>query len=464
MYSDEVAIQVTDLSKIYSIYNRPVDRLKQAILPKVLKLLGRPTPAYYREFGALRNLNMDVKKGETIGVIGRNGSGKSTLLQLICGTLTPTSGQIETKGRITALLELGSGFNPEFTGRENVFLNGAILGLHQNEIEDRFDAIAGFADIGEFIEQPVKFYSSGMIVRLAFAVQAMVDPDILIVDEALAVGDERFQRKCFRRLDDLKKNGTSILFVSHSRQQIVELCDRALLLEQGQRLLLAEPLRVVRAYHQMIYADAVEQARLIQEFQNLDRGIPIPAETSSTASTDHPDPQIETKEEEEFAESDFYESGLIPQSTVIYPIQGARISQIRIYNSKGREVNNLLAGREYQFEIHGTFLENRNLVSIGMHIRSMTGIEITAQKYPSFKRHIQSVKNGQKFTLVHKVTMILTPGIYFVGGGISSQTEPMMMHRVLDIIMFRVLPKAERRTTGYVDLSVGEPEFVVVDP
>src|SRR5215831_16656465 len=184
----DAVIAVRGLGKRYEIYAQPRDRLLQSLF--------RGRRQFFQEFWALADLSFDVRRGETVGIIGRNGSGKSTLLQLIAGTLTPTTGTVRVGGRITALLELGSGFNPEFSGRENVFLNGAILGLGQDEIKSRFDAITEFADIGEFIEQPVKFYSSGMTVRLAFAVQAMVDPDILIVDEALAVGDEKFQRKC----------------------------------------------------------------------------------------------------------------------------------------------------------------------------------------------------------------------------------------------------------------------------
>lgn len=457
MYSEEPAVRVASLSKCYNIYSRPVDRLKQSIMPKMAVMLGRAPRNYFHEFWALRDVTLDIKKGETIGVIGRNGSGKSTLLQMICGTLTPTSGHIETWGRITALLELGSGFNPEFTGRENIFLNGAILGLSRDEIEDRFGAIAGFADIGDFIEQPVKFYSSGMTVRLAFAVQAMVDPDILIVDEALAVGDEKFQRKCFQRIEELKKNGTSILFVSHAGQQIVELCDRALLLEQGRRLLLSDPLTVVRAYHQMIYAEGPKQAQLIRDYQELDRT----GQSALPPDVPPPPSRPPAATEEKIPETDFYESGMVPQSTVVYPSQGARIEGIKIFNNQGREVNNLLAGHEYHFEIRGVFLEAREILNIGMHIRTITGVEITAQAYPGPGLQIQNVKRGQQFRLTQKMTMILTPGIYFVGAGIASTTEPVLMHRILDALMFRVLPKAEKRASGYVDLSTGEPEFEI---
>jgi len=213
---------------------------------------------FYRDFWALRNVSFDIRKGETVGIVGRNGSGKSTLLQLICGTLSPTTGSVETRGRIAALLELGSGFNPDFTGRENVYMNAAVLGLTRAEIDARYDKIAAFADIGDFIERPIKTYSSGMIVRLAFAVQAMVDPDILVVDEALAVGDIRFQSKCMRRLKELKSTGTSILFVSHAPGLVEALCDRAIWLESGLMWRDGEPREVTRRYVSYVHHGIAE--------------------------------------------------------------------------------------------------------------------------------------------------------------------------------------------------------------
>jgi lipopolysaccharide transport system ATP-binding protein len=196
-------------------------------------MLSRGRRQYYKEFWALRDISFEVKQGETFGIIGRNGSGKSTLLQILAGTLAQTSGEALVKGRVAALLELGSGFNPEFTGRENVYLNGSVLGLTQREIEDRYDQIVEFADIGEFINQPVKTYSSGMFVRLAFAVQAHIGSDILIIDEALSVGDIFFQQKCFRHLESLREQGVSIIFVSHDTQAMIKLCDRAIILKNG---------------------------------------------------------------------------------------------------------------------------------------------------------------------------------------------------------------------------------------
>ncbi|WP_225772513.1 ABC transporter ATP-binding protein [Pseudomonas sp. Marseille-Q5115] len=253
MSSETYAIRVEDVSKCFHTYDKPIDRLKRSVVPRLQQWVGDAPTSYGKEFWALRNISFEVKRGETVGIVGRNGSGKSTLLQIICGTLTPTSGTVQTHGRVAALLELGSGFNPEFTGRENVFLNGALLGLTREEIDARFDAIAAFADIGEFIEQPVKHYSSGMAVRLAFAVQAQVDPDILIVDEALSVGDARFQAKCFERLRQLKENGTSILLVTHASEQVVTHCDRAVLLDRSRVEMLGKPRPIINRYLDLLF-------------------------------------------------------------------------------------------------------------------------------------------------------------------------------------------------------------------
>lgn len=258
--SSDVAIRLVDAGKCFHLYSRPQDRLKELAFSRLFRR-GDGAKHYFKEFWAVRPLSFEVRRGETVGIIGRNGSGKSTLLQMICGTLTPTTGAIETSGRLAALLELGSGFNPEFSGRENVFLNAALLGLTEEEIRDRFDDIVQFAEIGAFIDEPVKTYSSGMMVRLAFAVQSQIDPDILVVDEALAVGDARFQAKCFDRLSKLREAGTSILLVTHSSEQIVTHCDRALLLDAGQMLAIGSPRTVVNRYLDLLFsrdkADAV---------------------------------------------------------------------------------------------------------------------------------------------------------------------------------------------------------------
>lgn len=254
-FEKQPVIEVQSVSKAYFIYDRPGDRLKQFLMPRLDQAAGRTPRRYYREFWALRNLSLEVARGETLGVIGRNGSGKSTLLQIVCGIVTPTQGVVQTRGRVSALLELGSGFNPEFTGRENVRLNASILGLAEEEIDQRFDAILAFADIGDFLDQPVKTYSSGMYVRLAFSVIVNVDPDILVVDEALAVGDARFQAKCMNRIDNLRQEGTSILFVSHDIGAVRRICDRAAWLDGGRLRGLGEVHQVTGDYTEALFTE-----------------------------------------------------------------------------------------------------------------------------------------------------------------------------------------------------------------
>ncbi|MGK9172874.1 Wzt carbohydrate-binding domain-containing protein [Yokenella regensburgei] len=263
----DFAIQVKNLSKCYQIYDRPSDRLKQSIYSGLRRLVGKQAKPLFREFWALHDISFDILKGESVGIIGQNGSGKSTLLQLICGTLNPTSGFVKTHGRVAALLELGSGFNPEFTGRENVYMNGAVLGLSEAEINEKFDEILNFADIGEFIDQPTKTYSSGMLVRLAFAVQVCIEPDILIVDEALAVGDALFQKRCFERMDRLRTNGTTLLFVSHDQESVRTMTNKAIFLEHGVVKFSGTSADALLEYRKSLHE--VESKRLNQAAQQL---------------------------------------------------------------------------------------------------------------------------------------------------------------------------------------------------
>ena len=276
--SSDMVIQVRNLSKCYEIYEKPQDRL--------LQMLSRGRKQFFKEFWALRDISFEVKQGETFGIIGRNGSGKSTLLQILAGTLAQTSGEALVKGRVAALLELGSGFNPEFTGRENVYLNGSVLGLTQREIEDRYDQIVEFADIGEFVDQPVKTYSSGMFVRLTFAVQAHIGSDILIIDEALSVGDIFFQQKCFRHLESLREQGVSIIFVSHDTQAMIKLCDRAIILKDGylknQGKAADMAAKYIELYYSQFYED-IDDKQGGQSFETVD-SLPVKHSTQNSVS------------------------------------------------------------------------------------------------------------------------------------------------------------------------------------
>lgn len=286
--SSEIAIRIENLSKRYEIYDTPRDRLKQFVLPRLQRLIGQVPQQYFREFWALKGVSFEVMKGEAVGIIGRNGAGKSTLLQMICGTLAPTTGSVETQGQAAALLELGSGFNPEFTGRENVYMNASVLGLSREEIDARYDAIAAFADIGEFLEQPIQIYSSGMLMRLAFAVNTCIDPEILIVDEALSVGDAPFQSKCFKRLRQLIDNGTSILFVSHDISTVRSICSSALWLKNGRTEMWGEAQDVAKEYEKFCWCEqgVVMQTAVAEEARpeairvqtvHVDASSPMPA-------------------------------------------------------------------------------------------------------------------------------------------------------------------------------------------
>lgn len=255
MSSDDYSIKVDGLGKRYEIYASPRDRLKQIVVPPLQRMVGQQPSTYFKEHWALHDISFEIKKGESFGIVGRNGSGKSTLLQLITGTLAPTVGSVTTHGRVAALLELGSGFNPDFSGRENVYLNAMLLGMSREEVDNRFDQIAAFADIGEYLEQPVKTYSSGMLVRLAFAAQVQIDPDILIVDEALAVGDALFQKRCFSRIERLLSDGVTLLFVSHDQESVRTLTHRAILLKSGREVIQGTSSQVLLGYRKLLHEE-----------------------------------------------------------------------------------------------------------------------------------------------------------------------------------------------------------------
>jgi len=450
--SSDVTIKVENVSKCYHIYDTPRARFQQLILPQIRRRIGKSSRQYFREFWALRDVSFAVKKGETVGIIGRNGSGKSTLLQLICGTLSPTEGSVQTTGRISALLELGSGFNPEFTGRENVYMNAAILGVPKGEIDSRFDEIAAFADIGHFLDQPVKSYSSGMVVRLAFAVQAMIDPEILVVDEALAVGDEKFQRKCFARLEELKANGTSILFVSHSASSIIELCDRAIFLDRGIQLMDAEPARAVRAYQKLIYAPVEDYQKLVDEYLARDED----SEVTGTSRA------IDEKNVEPSTAS--FDPGLVPETTVAYPTQGAEITRLAIIDDDGHLVNVLNPGSIHTIEMKGRFLSDFAGVFFGVHIRNISGGVVTGQRHPEDGVYLDNARAGAEFVVRFSFRMSLLPGAYFIGGGVWSLEEPMCAHRIIDALMFRVTPGERSMSFGYVDLMCSDPCSKIEEP
>lgn len=440
--SSQIAISLRKVSKTYAIYSNPADRLKQ--------MLSRGSRKFYRDFLAVSEVNLDIYRGETLGIVGRNGSGKSTLLKMICGALQPTQGEVEVHGRIAALLELGAGFNPEFSGKENVFMKATLLGLKRNEIEERYDSILEFAEIGQFIEQPVKTYSSGMYARLAFAVAINADPDILIVDEILAVGDDAFKRKCYARIAKIRKNGSTILFVSHAASSIVELCDRAVLMDRGQQLMTGEPKAVIGQYQKLVFApqDKVEEIR--QEIKLLDQGISL-----DLTSEDKSDSSSEMEEED----TEVFNPHLKPKSTIEYLSKGARISNIRILNRKGKPVNILRSNREYIYTYDVTIEQSVSKVRCGMLIKTVSGIELGGQVTHPKGQGIVYLSEGTTLKVTFRFYTLLGQGSYFLNAGVVGWIEGKeedYLHRIVDAAMFQVEPEPNRVTSGYVDFSGGQ--------
>lgn len=451
--SSEIAIRARDISKHYVMFARPEDRLKQMIVPRLQRALGRPPTRYYRDFAALSGVSFDIRRGETVGIIGRNGSGKSTLLQIICGTLQPTSGSIEVNGRIAALLELGAGFNPEFTGRENVYLNAAILGLSRAEIDARFESIARFADIGDFIEQPVKTYSSGMYVRLAFATAINVDPDILVVDEALAVGDEAFQRKCYARIEQIKERGGTILFVSHSAQTVVQLCDRALLIDRGELILEGRPKLVTTQYQRLASTDP-------QNAQDVRASILVHRK-------DEPNTQYRSdnkifkeahssgltgSQQDDGDSSEQFDPNFVSKSMTHFEEQGASISNIKITTIKGKHVNVINLGKRYILSYDVTFSKNAKNVTFSFGIRTLSGVKITGFDSPS--PNDEEPQNEKRHVQFEFLCNFLPQTLFAscaVRGTIDGQV--ILLHRIFDAICFRVATEVGLQSTGIVDIQ-----------
>jgi len=454
--SSKPAIQVRDLSKAFPIYSKPYHRLMQMIVP------GQKT-RWYREFHALKNINVEVARGETVGIVGRNGSGKSTLLQLICGTLSPTLGDVCVNGRIAALLELGAGFNPEFTGRENVFLNATVLGLSHAEIREKFSEIEAFADIGEFIDQPVKSYSSGMYVRLAFAVAINVSPEILIVDEALSVGDEGFQRKCFARIDAIRDAGATVLFVSHSASTVVDLCDRAILLDHGELLMEGTPKRVVSTYQKLLYAPTDRVAQIRANIQAAAVGQVSDSKLVEVEShRQHMPSPGDIKQEEEVQA--YWEDGLKPSSTIAYERRGASIEDPHVQTLSGEKVNVLVSGETYVYTYQVAVERVIDNVRCGMMIRSLTGIEVGGAVTALPKDAISIAEAGNILNVRFRFRCLLAPGVYFLNAGVlagSDQGEEYLDRRI-DVAMFRVMSRTDRLATGFVDLDVVSQVSVIV--
>jgi len=442
--SSEVAVRIEDLSKTFKVYSDPKDRLMQAFTPWKKR---------YSEVAALKSISLDIRKGETFGIVGKNGSGKSTLLEIIAGVLSASAGTVVVDGRVSALLQLGAGFNPEYTGRQNVELSAAIHGMSARKISETLQQILDFADIGWFIDQPVKTYSSGMFVRLAFAVAILSDPEILIVDEALAVGDELFQRKCFARIEQIKESGATILFVSHGLGTITEICDRAALIDEGELLMVDVPKKVADQYLKLLYANPEQRSEIRHEIlmDEVDHdALPVQDANSVAVNKIHRD--------------EYFDDGLTPESTLEYPRQGARIFDVRVtHRDCDEKINVLIQGRTYKYRYKVEFLSLSRRVHFGMLIRSTSGVDLAGLGSHATGESEPEIETGKIVEVEYEFVNVFTPGVYVVNAGCSGfvgESET-FLHRIIDAYAFRVeMMKTKRRWAGHVSIA-SEPAFKI---
>lgn len=441
--SSNFAIRTEDLSKCYALYQKPIDRLKQVVVPRLRGTLGLSSKPYFREFWALRNCSLEIKRGETVGIIGGNGSGKSTLLQLICGTLTPTRGVVETRGRVAALLELGAGFHPEFTGRENVYMNASILGLSRAEIDAKYDEIVAFADIGDFIDQPVKTYSSGMFVRLAFAVIVHVDAEILVIDEALAVGDAFFAQKCMRFLDNFKVHGTIVL-VTHDSGTIVSLCDRAIWLDHGEVQSIGPAKHVCEEYLAKRYG--ASHSTIPSQVEE----VPLP--NSGKCSLSKHDARI-----------DFINHSNLRNDIEVLDLSserhgfgngGATITEAKLTDLEGRPLSWVVGGEMVRLEITAQVIVNCTNIIVGFHFKDRLGQVLFSQNSflasclnPVSANPNETIKGVFTFRLP-----ILPRGSYSVDVAIADGPSP---ESVVQLQWVHDVFSLESRTSSIVSGLVG---------
>ena len=458
--SSDAAITVDKLSKCYEIYREPRDRLKQFFLPSIYRFFAKKTEKYYKEFWALSEITFQVERGETIGIIGKNGSGKSTLLQLICGVLNPTSGSIHTSGRIAALLELGSGFNAEFTGRENVFLNASVLGLTREEIQQRFAEIEAFAEIGDFIDQPVKTYSSGMFVRLAFAVVAHVDADILVIDEALAVGDAFFTQKCMRYLRQFKEKGT-LIFVSHDAGSVTGLCDKAVWLESGKIKEIGSAKTVSQNYLASLYTDkeATEQKpKLRDKFEAKNR-------TQSLGSV--MDERLKHVNQSNLR-NDMRIFEFEPGSSADFGLRAAEITHVEFVDCDEKQLFYVVGGEQVTLKMHARAFESLRKPIFGFSLKDRLGQVLFGDNtYITYAQMDVRISASELFTAEFTFMMpILPKGDYSVSAALATGTQEshVQQHWIHDAIMMKSISSSVSTGLVGIPMSSVKIETGVVQP
>lgn len=410
---DEIAIKINHVTKIYNIYDKPIDRLKEAL---------HLSTKNHKEHYALSDVSFEVKRGQIYGIIGTNGSGKSTILKIITGVLSPTNGNIEVTGKISALLELGAGFNPEYTGIENIYLNGMMMGYTRDEITDRLDSIIEFAGIGDFIHQPVKTYSSGMFARLAFAVSINVDPDILIIDEVLSVGDFFFQAKCYKKLEEFRERNKTILFVSHDLNSMIKYCDTVLLLNRGEQVIEASPIDAIDCYKKILAAKNERQS--------------------------YQDEVMSRSTEEDIQQKNFL---TINPNHEDYGTKQAEIIDFAIRDHNGIVTNSIEKNQDFEIYAKVRFNEDIEDPIIAFTVINIHGTELIGTNTMLENRRLYSVKAGSEYKFSFTQTMHLQGGNYLLRIGCTgfNGSDLVVYHRLYDICNIDVI--SEKHSIGFYD-------------
>lgn len=429
---DNIAIQVTNVEKVYKLYDKPSDRIKEA--------LGFGRGKHHTEHHALKGIDLTILQGECVGIIGTNGSGKSTILKIITGVLNQTGGDVTVNGRISALLELGAGFNMEYNGIENIYLNGTMIGFSKKEIDDKMDAILEFADIGEYVYQPVKTYSSGMFVRLAFAVAINIDPEILIVDEALSVGDVFFQAKCYHKFEEFKEMGKTIVFVSHDLSSISKYCDRVVLLNQGTKLGEGEPKKMIDIYKQVLVGQYTvpesENSSLLDD-EELRRA-------AANAKGGKEKATIGCKVDG---------SSAMNPELLEYGSKKAVITEYYITDKKGTRTPAILKGSTFTIHMKVRMTEDLSAPIFAFTIKNVRGTEITGTNTMFEKAFLEPVKAGEEREVTFTQEMNLQGGDYLLSLGVTGYENDdfTVYHRLYDVLNLTVI--SDKDTVGFYDMN-----------
>jgi lipopolysaccharide transport system ATP-binding protein len=427
-FENEVAIEVEGLTKHYETYRNPRDRLKQMIFPRLYKFLGLKEKNYAKPFVALENVTFKVMRGETFGIIGRNGSGKSTLLQILCGTLPATSGKIQVHGKVAALLELGAGFNPEFSGKDNVYMCGRLYGLSTKEIDERFEKITEFADIGDFIGQPVKTYSSGMYVRLAFAVIAHVDADVLVIDEALSVGDAYFVQKCMRFLRQFMERGT-LLFVSHDISAVTNLCSNALWLDKGHLKMMGEPKELIKKYLE----------GLVSNSQDVDKARTLAPKSVQSGVVDY----VDMRDKFINASNLRNDIQILPGAgqAESYGAGGAKILECYLEDGQGSRLTYLVGGESVCLHVIAEATQDLERIILGFDLKNRLGQTIFGDNtFLTYQMDSKNLAKGQRARARFEFRMpVLAVGDYAITVAIATGTQEshVQQHWVHDILILK---------------------------